>query len=113
MASIAGVESRAPSSCQNLEISVRVRVLSLLPKGWQGVDAGQVPVVVLLVREKLSQQLLAIVEQGDAPESCDVSCRSCPCMIQPCLVRRVVGASRLVSAVLKRCLRQGGDSHGS
>ena len=105
MASIAG----------DLEISIRVRVFSLLPKGLQGVVAGQVPAVVLLVqvREKLSQQLLATVDQGDAPESCDVPCRSCPCVIQPCLVRRVVGASRLVSAVLERYLRQGGDLHGS
>ena len=106
---------QGPVELPDLEISIRVRVLSLLPKGLQGVVAGQVPVVVLLVqvREKLSQQLLATVEQGDAPESCDVPGRSCPRVIQPCLVRRVVGAARLVSAVLERCLRQGGDVHGS
>jgi hypothetical protein len=94
---------------------IRVRVLLLLPKGLQGVVAGQVPVVVLLVqvREKLSQQLLATVEQGDAPESCDVSSRSCPGSIQPCLVHRVVGASGLVGTVLECCLRQGGDLHSS
>jgi hypothetical protein len=73
--------TRGPSGCAggspielpDLEISIWVRVLSLLPKGLQGVDAGQVPVVVLLVQVR-----------GDAPESCDV------------LVRRVV------SSVLKR-----------
>ena len=52
-----------PVELLDLEISIRVHVFSLLPKGLQGVGAGQVPVVVLLVqvREKLSQQLLATV----------------------------------------------------
>ena len=69
---------QSPVELPDLEISIWVRALSLLPKGLQGVGAGQVPVVVLLVqvREKLSQQLLMTVEQEDAPESCDVPCRS-------------------------------------
>ena len=40
---------QGPVELPDLEISIWVRVLPLLPKGLQGVGAGKVPVVVLLV----------------------------------------------------------------
>ena len=100
---------QGPVELPDLEGSIWVCDSPLLPKIWKGSVLVRYQSLYSSLRSGKSS--VSSLSRLLSTESADVLHRSCPRVIQPSLVCRMVGASRQVSAALKCCFRQDRDLH--